>query len=157
MKMRKIGWLIFCVALTVMLCSCSGERVMPSKAVSEALAGCALPSGTVYVLGEGEQGVVLTEELLGRLFGDCEEGFGGVSSGALYLSARESICEAAVFYCYAASETREVAELCHARGELLARYESSVSAAVVVKGRYVLFAASEEPEPILAALSRAIK
>ncbi len=153
----RICKIFLCLCLVLTLSSCSSARVMPCDALGEVLVGCALPSGTVYALGEGEGGIALTDELLHRLFGDCEEKISGVESGAVYLSARESVCEAAVFYCYAAGETREVVELCRERGELLARYEASVSCEVAVKGRYVLFAASEDPKPILAALARAVK
>ncbi len=153
----KIYRMILCLILLLSLCSCSHAKVMPNDALGEALVGCALPSGTVYTLGEGGGGIALTQDLLSRLFGDCEEAVSGVEYGAIYLSARETVCEAAVFYCYAAGEARDMAELCLARGEALARYDDVIVSKVTVKGKYVLWAACEEPETVVAALARAVK
>lgn len=153
-KICKIG---LCLLLVLLLSSCGKTAILPREAVGEVLVGCSLPSGVVYTSDEAGRGMELTQEMLFRLFGDCAEIMSGVESCAIYLSARETVCEMGVFYCYAAGEARQVAELCLARGEELARYDDAIVSKVTLKGRYVLWAASEDPEPIVAALGRAVR
>ncbi|MBE6662288.1 MAG: hypothetical protein E7606_03275 [Ruminococcaceae bacterium] len=153
MKMVKI---LVCFFLMLSLIGCSAAKALPRDVLSEAIAGCSLPSGTVYAIGEGAGGISTPSELPSVIVGG-EAVLEGVKSGVFYLSAREEICEAAVLFCYTASEAREAAELCQARGALLMHYAEGVSSCVSVKGKYVLFAAGKDASRILAALERAVK
>lgn len=148
---------IFCLLLVLSVCSCGRVRVPPIAALGEALACCQLPSGTVYTRSGEEGGADLTGEMQDRLFDGGEDALRGAQSFALYLSARERVCEAAIFYCYSAGEAKKIAELCLARGEELKRYDGGILSQVAVKGKYVLFAACEEPDTVVSALGRALK
>lgn len=150
----KMGKLIICLLFGLCLCACSPRGQDPSAAMGEVLVACALPSGTVYTLGE-ETGVALDEDLEEVLFG--KDTLDGVRRGALYLSAREKLCEAAIFECYSVTEAKKLAELCLRRGEWLGQYEPAVTTGVCLRGRWVLWAAAESHESLLGALSRAVK
>ncbi len=128
---------------------------MPREVLSEAMVGCALPSGVVYAFGD-ESGITAPSDLLNTLVGG-EAALGGVKNAAFYLSAREEVCEAAVLLCYTASEARDAVSLFQARGDLLMRYAEDVRACVSVKGKYLLFAAGKDAPKILAALERAVR
>ena len=150
----KICKMVLCFSLIFLLCSCSNMKIMPSVAVSEALAGCALPSGRVYTLWESEQGDRSDEDMFRLLFDGYETGMAGVRCSSVYLSAREGLCEMAVFLCY--GDTMDTVDMCQRRGEFLVRSDKDVQYMTSVKGKYVLFAVGEHPETLLAALSRAV-
>ena len=152
----RMAQILVCLFFTLSLIGCSAAKALPREVLSEAMMGCALPSGAVYTVGEGEGGISPPSDLLSVIVGG-EALLEGVKSGVFYLSARAEICEAAVLFCYTASEAREAAELCQARGALLMQYAEGVSACVSVKGKYVLFAAGKDASKILAALERAVK
>ena len=130
------------------LCSCSRIRVTPSEAMGELLASHSLPSGVVYTSESGG------EEMLVQILGTDE--LQEVESFALYLSARDRVCEAAVFSCYSKGEARALAELCTKRGEFLARRDKGVASKVLVKGKYLLWAVSEDPDALVRSLGDAI-
>ena len=127
---------------------------MPSAVVSEALAGCTLPSGRVYALGAAKTGKQSDEDMFRLLFDEFETGMAGVRCSSVYLSAREKLCEMAVFLCY--GDTMDTVDMCQRRGEFLARSNVDVQYMTAVKGKYVLFAVGEDPETLLSALSRAV-
>ena len=128
---------------------------MPHEAVGEALIGCSLPAGQIYTLGdEAGEGKASDEALFRVLFEGYEEGMHGVEASAVYLSARENICELAVFLCY--GDTKDTLNMCLKRGDFLSRYEPNTHSLSMVKGRYVLFAAGENPNSLLDALGRAL-
>ena len=150
----KICKIVLCLSLAVLLSSCSNVKIMPSAIVSEALAGCTLPSGQVYTLWESEQGDRSDEDTFRLLFDEYETGMAGVRCSAVYLAARERLCEMAVFLCY--GDTMDTVDMCQRRGEFLVRSDKDVQYMTSVKGKYVLFAVGEAPEALLAALSRAV-
>ncbi len=94
--------------------------------------------------------------MLLRMLGECEAELGGVRSCSFYLSARGDVCEVAVFDCYSAGAARELATLCLARGELLARHDADVGSRALVKGKTLLWAACTNPDPLVDTLARAL-
>lgn len=150
----KIWKIMLCALLSIFLCSCSNVKIVPSAIVSEALAGCALPSGQVYTLGEQKQGNQSDEDTFRLMFEEYETGMLGVRCSAVYLSARDRLCEMAVFLCY--GDTKDTVDMCQRRGEFLARSDKDVRYMTAVKGKYVLFAVGDDPEVLLSALRRAV-
>ena len=150
--MRRLRRFLVCFFLfsCVLFSSCSGARISPDAAIGALLAAHSLPAGVVY--GADLEG----EAMFFRLFGSTEKEMDGIRSFGLYLSAREAVCEVAVFDCYTKSEARELAELCAERGDFLARRENTVSSKVLIKGKYLLWAACEDPDILVATLSRAV-
>ena len=153
-NLTTICKMVLCIFLTILLQSCSNEKIMPIVAVSEAAAGCALPSGRIYALGEGTSGRQRDEDVFRLLFDEYETGMAGVRSSSVYIAAREQLCEMAVFLCY--GDTEETVDMCQRRGEFLSRNGKGVQYMTAVKGKYVLFAAGEDPDALLSALGRAV-
>lgn len=141
------AWISF-FSFLFLFCSCSRASVTPSTAMGELLASHSLPSGVVYTSELGG------DKMLTELLGASE--LEGVESFALYLSARGKVCEVAVFACYSKGEARELAELCAKRGAFLSRHESGVSSKILVKGSYLLWAASDDPNTLISTLSQAV-
>ncbi len=137
------------------LSSCSEGRVPPREAIGALLAAHELPSGVVYADEAGDD--TAARAMLFQMLGECEQELEGAEAFALYLSARETVCEVAVFDCYTKGEARELAALCLARGEFLMQHGKGVTSKVLVKGRYLLWVASEDPDTLIATLSRAVR
>ena len=150
----RICKIVLCVFVLCLLCSCSKSEIMPSAVIGDALAGCILPSGRVYMMGEMKTGKQSDEDVFRLLFDGYETGMAGVRCASVYLSARESLCEMAVFLCY--GDTEDAVDMCQRRGEFLARSDRDAQYMTAVKGKYVLFAVGEDAEALLSALRRAV-
>lgn len=150
----RICKIVLCLCLLFLLCSCTKREIVPSCVIGEALAGCTLPSGQVCTLGESRAGKQSDEDVFRLLFDGYETGMAGVRCSSMYLSAREDLCEMAVFLCY--GDTMDTVDMCRRRGEFLARNNMDVQYMITVKGKCVLFAVGQEPKVLMTALGRAL-
>ena len=110
--MKKWKIVLFLVGL-LLFCSCGSVKKMPREVVSGAIAGCSLPAGVVYNSdAESDSKEYLSEHLLTTLFGKCEENMKKAESCAVYMTARQDVCEAAAFLCYSSDGTGKIVDLC---------------------------------------------
>lgn len=114
---------VFLIILSVLLSSCAVGRGESCDAVLyKLLPACAVgeQGGTVYSLGASqvEEGYI-GEELQRTLYGEkAEKYFSLIEDCAIFLSAREP-AEIAVFKCYSASDTDEIARMCLERADAI--------------------------------------
>ena len=157
-KSMKIWKIMLVIVVLMSLCSCGSGKKMPIEVVSDAVAGCALPAGVIYDshVGSDSEGY-LSEHLLKTLFGECGENMKQVESCAIYMTAKQDVCEAAVFRCYSSAGTGEIVEMCLYRSGILERYAPDTKTGITVCGRYVFWAAGKNADGIISALKRAAR
>lgn len=154
---KKIG-VLGLILLVILLPSCKSKKSLPSEMIGGFLAGQALPAGTVYTTeAQEESHSFVSPTLLLSLFGHCKEEMTLVESGAIYLSARDEICEVYVFLCYAASGSEKISELCLARVDMLKKHRPELESCVAVNGRYVLFTVGEQAEHLMRDLRHVVR
>ncbi len=106
-----------------------------------------LPRGVIYCADNAD------EALLIEFYGEgAPSEFALLSSFAIYSSARMEVCEVAVFHCYAASDAHCIAEMCHARADILQKHFNITGEErpliVLVRGKWVIMAVCENADEV---------
>ena len=160
--------LLFWLALSLLSCTGCAQRQATASQVLDALvrAEIGLPAGQSYLSAAPEDDpAYLPPALMSTLYGQGEPPWqlALIEDYGIWLSTAGHPCEFAVFFCYARSDTDEVAAMCRARlDDLCAFYQNTQYAAylqnakVAISGKCVLLLISSDPEHALRTATGAI-
>ena len=138
--MKKLrGVLIALLSVALILCGCERDRRSAEELLCEVCSSLSMPAGRIYLSGaeEGNENF-LDIETAKALYGtDAESVLSLVEDFAIYVSAKASPCEAAVFRCYSASDTDTVAAICLERVDMIRILLKDIGAARLADGAQV--------------------